>query len=96
MLGARIDKSLNWCAYTDDICKRQSSVVFALGILAQEVFKFVYFASFQSIMNYLLLDRSIDVNRAFIIQEGNSGRISLGMSSRKLCRSVFERIGVLT
>lgn len=100
MLGTKIDKSLSWCAHIEDVCKRLSSIVFALGILVQiyclEVLTSVYFACFQSIMKngICFWGRFIDMIRVFIIQK-RAIRATIGISFRESCGSVFERMGIL-
>jgi hypothetical protein len=99
-LGVFIDDELRFNHHVSFICKKLSSVIFALGELRHETeincLLTLYFANFHSILKYGIVcwGNSIDSNRVFLLQK-RAIRTMLFKKRTDSCKSLFQLLGIL-
>jgi hypothetical protein len=100
-LGVYIDDELRFTIHIDYICKKVSSVIFALSELRHESdFKCLltlYYSNFHSYLKYGIVcwGNSLDSYRLFILQK-KALRTMFFMNKRDSCQTLFQNLGILT
>lgn len=100
-LGLHIDESLKWKGHLVDLNKKLSCAVYALFVIRKNIgfqtSKIVYFAYFQSIMQYGIefWGDSIGVNNTFRIQK-KAIRTMCRLGPRDSCRQYFKDHRIMT
>jgi Reverse transcriptase (RNA-dependent DNA polymerase) len=100
-LGVVVDEFLRWGDHVDFICKKLSSVIFAMGELRHECdlqcLKTLYFANFQSIFKYAIIcyGNSSDAERVFILQK-KVVRLMCFVKKYDHCKPLFQKLNLLT
>lgn len=99
-LGIIIDDSLNWYQHIECLCKKLSSVCYALyrlkSITNVEICMAYYNAQFKSRIIYGLVfwGTSHALNRVFLLQK-RALRHMAGVPMRTSCRELFKKFGIL-
>jgi hypothetical protein len=102
LLGLTVDNHLKWHGHIDELCKKLSSLVFALRILKDNVdvsvLKSVYYAHFHSRLVYGIefWGRAADYQmyRIFKLQK-RAIRLLSGVPPRTSCRDLFVQLNIL-
>lgn len=100
-LGVILDSHISWSSQVLNVRKRLNSVIYTMRVLSRRVdssfLRVVYFANFQSLLQYGLMiwGNASDASDIFIVQK-SAIRIMNNMKYRDSCRGVFRRNGILT
>jgi Reverse transcriptase (RNA-dependent DNA polymerase) len=100
-LGIIIDESLKWNDHIDFICKKLSSVIFAINELRQEseieCLLTMYYANFHCHLKYAVIcwGNAHDAIRVFRLQK-KVIRLICSAKKRDSCRDLFKILGILT
>jgi hypothetical protein len=100
-LGLHLDSHISWKSHTNVLVKKLSSVCYVMRklfyILNIDTLRIVYFAHFQSLINYgkNFWGSSSTMQNVFLIQK-RIIRIMLGLGPRSSCRGGFKKLDILT
>ena len=99
-LGLHLDNHLSWKSHTSVLVRKLSSVCYVMrklsNILNIVTLRIVYFAYFQSLVNYGIIfwGSSSTMHNVFLMQK-RIIRIMLGFGPSS-CRGVFRKLDILT
>jgi hypothetical protein len=100
-LGLHLDSHLSWKSLTNVLVRKLSSVCYVMrklsNILNIVTSRIVYFAYFQSLVNYGIIfwGSSSTMHNIFLMQK-RIIRIMLGLGPRSSCRGAFRKFDILT
>jgi hypothetical protein len=99
-LGIMIDDELRFVKHVDYVCKKLSSVIFALGELRYEsdfnCLLTLYHANFHCNLKYGVIcwGNSIDSHRVFLLQKWALRKMFF-KNRRYSCKNLFQQLGIL-
>jgi hypothetical protein len=100
-LGFYLESGLKWYSHSQAVCRKLARVLYAIRklkpIVTLEVLRVVYFALFQSHINYgvQFWGNSPAAKEVFILQK-RAVRTMLGKDNREHCRPLFKDLKVMT
>jgi hypothetical protein len=99
-LGLHLNNHLSWKSHANVLVRKLSSVCYVMrklsNILNIVTLRIVYFAYFQSLVNYgNFWGSSSTMHNVFLMQK-RIIRILLGLGPRSSCRGAFRKLDILT
>lgn len=100
-LGIEIDEFLDWSCHINQLRSKLSRISFAIRVLVKymdkEVLRIVYFANFQSVMQFGIIfwGKNSDMQKIFVMQKCIV-RAIYGKKFNETCRGIFRSKRILT